>query len=201
MKRPLADFWLVLCTYIFKSLIFTLPKEFRQNYATEITLIFRDCCLETYYRNGFLGIFSELTNSVLDLVVNAVKERIFILVSDKSKLTLFLVTTVLAIVGGVSAAIANLYHDETPTPLLLIIGFSFVLGFIHPRIFWFSGLLIGLMMPAIHFFAFIRDWDVDYPTDYLTPVWAFIILIPSLLFSLSGAGIRVILKYIRKLFN
>jgi hypothetical protein len=201
MKHPLANFWLVLSTGIFKSLIFTLPKEFRQNYTTEMTLVFRDCCREAYYNKGFLGIFSELTNSVFDLVINAVKERIFILVNDKSRLSFFLIITALAITGGVSAAIANLYNDETPKPLLLILGFSFALGFIQPRIFWFSGLLIGLMMPAIHFLAFVGGWHVDYPTDSMTPLWAFLALIPALLFSLIGAGIRMILKYIRKLFN
>lgn len=201
MKRSLAEFWLVLSTCIFKSLIFTLPKEFRQNYTTEVTLVFRDCCREAYYNKGFLGIISELTNSILDLVINAAKERIFILVNDTSKLSFFLITTVLAMAGGVTAAIANLYNDETPKPLLIILVFSFALGFIHPRIFWFSGLLIGLMMPAIHFLAFARGWHVNYPTDSMTPVWAFITLIPALLFSLIGAGIRMTLKYIQKLFN
>jgi hypothetical protein len=201
MKHQLADFWLVLSTWVFKSLIFTLPKEFRQNYATEMTLVFRDCCREAYHRNGFPGIFSEFANSVLDLVTNAVKERIFILVNDKNRLSFFLITTVLAIAGGVSAAIANLYNDETPKPLLLILGFGFALGFIQPRIFWLSGLLIGLMMPSIHFLAFVGGWHVNYPTDSMTPLWAFLTLIPALLFSLIGAVFRMILKYIRKLFN
>jgi hypothetical protein len=201
MKHSFADFWLLLSTWIFKSVIFTLPREFRQNYSTEMTLVFRDCCREAYHRKGFFGIFSELTNSVLDLVINAVKERIFILVNDKSSLSFFLITTILAIGGGISAAITDLHNDETPTPLLLIIGFSFVLGFVHPRIFWLSGLLIGLMMPAIHFLAFVRGWQVNYPTDYLTPLWAFIIIIPSLLCSVAGAGIRLISKHIRKLLN
>jgi hypothetical protein len=201
MKRPVADFWLILSTWVFKSLIFTLPKEFRQNYTTEMTVVFRDCCREAYHRNGFPGIFSELAKSVLDLVINAAKERIFILVNNKSSLSFFLITTVLAIAGGVSAGVANLYNDETPKPLLLILGFGFALGFIHPRIFWLSGLLIGLMMPAIHFLAFVGGWHVNYPTDSMTPLWAFITLIPALLFSLIGAGSRMILKYILKLFN
>jgi hypothetical protein len=201
MKHPLVDFWLAISTCIFKSLIFTLPKEFRQNYAAEMTRVFRDCCREAYHRKGFLGIFSELTNSVLDLVINAVKERIFILVNDKSRLSFFLITTILAIAGGVCAGIANLYNDETPKPLLLILGFSFALGFIQPRIFWLSGSLIGLMMPAIHFLAFVGGWHINYPTDSMTPLWAFLALIPALLFSLIGAGIRMILKYIRKVFN
>jgi hypothetical protein len=201
MKHPIADFWLALCTNIFKSLIFTLPKEFRQNYAAEMTLVFRDCCREAYQHKGFLGIFSELTNSVLDLVINSVKERIFILVNDKSRLSFFLITTILAIAGGISAAIANLYNNETPKPLLLILGFSFALGLIQPRHFWLSGLLIGLMMPAIHFLAFVGGWHINYPTDSMTPLWAFLALIPALLFSLIGAGIRVILKYMRKLFD
>lgn len=201
MKHTLADFGLILSTWVFKGLIFTLPKEFRQNYANEMTLVFRDCCLDAYHRRGFLGIFSELTNSVFDLAINAVKERTLILVNDKSSLSFFLITTILAIAGGISAAVADLHNDETPKPLLLFLGFSFALGFIHPRIFWLSGLLIGLMMPTIHFLAFVRGWQVNYPTDFLTPLWAFLTLIPALLTSLVGAGFRLIMNYIRRLFD
>ncbi len=201
MKHPLAVYWLLLVTWIFKSLTYTLPKEFRQNYASEMSLVFRDCCHEAYHHNGFLGIFSVLTNSVLDLVINVIKERIFILISDQSQLALFLVTAISAITGGVFAAIANLYNDETPKPLLILLCSGIALGFIQPRIFWLSGLLIGLMMPLIHFLAFIRGWHVNYPTDYTTPLWALLVLIPALLSSLIGAGIRTMLDYIRKLFN
>jgi hypothetical protein len=201
MKHPPAGFWLILSIWVYKSLIFALPKEFRQNYAAEMKLVFRDCCREAYTRNGVLGIFGELTNGVLDLAISAVKERIFILGNEKHSLSFFLVTTTLAIAGGASAAIANLHNDETANPLWLILGFSFALAFIHPRIFWLSGLLIGLMMPAIHFLALIRGWHVDYPTDSSTPLWAFLALIPALISSLAGAGFRLILKYIRKLFN
>lgn len=201
MKQSPANSWLVLSARLYKSLIFTLPKEFRQNYAPEMTRVFRDCCRDAYHRQGFSGIVGELASSVLDLIINAVKERFLTLVNDKHSLSFFLITTILAIAGGVSAAFADLHNDETSNPLLLILTFGFALGFIHRRSFWFSGSLIGLMMPTIHFLALVRGWQVDYPTDSSTPFWAFLTLIPALLSSLVGAGLRLILNYLWNRFN
>lgn len=199
MKQSPANLWLVLSARIYQSLIFTLPKKFRQNYASEMTRVFRNCCRDAYHRRGYSGIVGELTSSVLDLVINAVKERILILV-NKANLSFFLMTTT-AIAAGIFAALVNLRGNDTPNPLLLILTFSFALGFIHPRSFWFSGSLIGLMMPTIHFLALVRGWQVDYPTDSSTPLWAFLTLIPALLSSVVGAGFRLILNYLWNRFN
>lgn len=200
MKQSPANLWLVLSARIYESLIFTLPKEFRQNYAPEMTWVFRNCCRDAYHCRGFYGIVGELTSSVLDLVINAVKERILILVNDKANLSFFLMTTT-AIAAGIFAALVNLRGNDTPNPLLLILTFSFALGFIHPRSFWFFGSLIGLMVPAIHFLALVRGWQVNYPTDSSTPLWAFLTLIPALLSSVVGAGFRLILNYLWNRFN
>lgn len=199
MKQSPDNFWLVLSVRLYENLIFTLPREFRQNYAAEMRLVFRDCCREAYHRRGFSGIIGELTGSVLDLVINAVKERTLILVDDKANLSFFLMTTT-AIAAGIFAALVNLRGNDTPNPLLLILTFGFALGFIHPRSFWFFGSLIGLMIPAIHSLALVRGWQVNYPTDSATPLWAFLTLIPALLSSVVGAGFRLILNYLWKRF-
>lgn len=196
MKQPPSDILLNLSAWIYKGLIFTLPKKFRRNYAAEMTLVFRDCCREAYQRAGFSGVIGELSSSVLDLIVNAVKERISILIGDKFDRSFFLATAVLAIAAGIFAAFADLRNNGTETPLLLILTFSFALGFVHPRVFWLSGLLIGLMMPAIHFIALVRGWRVEYPNDSSTPLWAFLTLLPALTGSITGAGLRMILKII-----
>lgn len=196
MKQPSSDVWLNLFAWVYKSLIFTLPKEFRCRYAAEMTLVFRDCCRDAYRRAGFYGLIGELSSSVFDLIVNAVKERILILISDKHSRSFFLATAVLAIAAGIFAAFADLRNNGTETPLLLILTFGFALGFVHPRVFWLSGSLIGLMMPAIHFIALIRGWRVEYPNDSSTPLWAFLTLLPALISSITGAGFRLILKNI-----
>lgn len=196
MKKPPSNVWLNLSAWVYKSLIFTLPKEFRRHYAAEMTLVFRDCCRDAYRRAGFYGLIGELSSSVLDLIVNAVKERILILISDKFDRSFFLATAVLAITAGIFAAFTDLRNKDTETPLLLVLTFGFALGFVHPRVFWLSGSLIGLMMPAIHFIALVRGWRVEYPNDSSTPLWAFLTLLPALTSSIIGAGIRLILKII-----
>ena len=196
MKQPPSDVWLILSAWVYKSLIFTLPKEFRRHYAAEMTLVFRDCCRDAYRRAGFYGLIGELSSSVLDLIVNAAKERILILISDKFDRSFFLATAVLAVTAGIFAAFTDLHNNNTETPLLLILTFGFALGFVHPRVFWLSGSLIGLMMPAIHFIALVRGWRVEYPNDSSTPLWAFLTLLPALTSSITGAGFRLILKII-----
>ncbi|HEX8637872.1 MAG TPA: hypothetical protein VF692_07420 [Pyrinomonadaceae bacterium] len=196
MKQPPSGVWLNLSAWVYKSLLFTLPKEFRRNYAAEMTLVFRDCCRDANSRAGFYGVIGELSSGVLDLIVNAVKERILILITDKFDQSFFLATAVLAVTAGIFAAFADLRNTDTETPLLLVLIFSFALGFVHPRVFWLSGLLIGLMMPAIHFIALVRGWRVEYPNDSSTPLWAFLTLLPALTSSLTGAGFRLILKII-----
>jgi len=196
VKEPPSDVWLNLSAWVYKSLLFTLPKEFRCNYGAEMTQVFRDCCRDAYQRAGFYGIIGELSSSVLDLIVNAVKERILILIGDKFNRSFLLATAVLAVAAGIFAAFTDLRNNGTETPLLLVLTFSFALGFIHPRVFWLSGLLIGLMMPAIHFIALVRGWRVEYPNDNSTPLWAFLTLLPALTSSITGAGFRLILKII-----
>lgn len=166
-----------------------------------MTLVFRDCCRHAYSRAGFYGLVGELSSGILDLTVNAFKERISVLVSDNFSRWFFLATTVSAAAAGVFIAFADLRNTATETPLLLVLVFGFALGFIHPRIFWLSGSLIGLMMPAIHFVALVRGWRVEYPSDSSTPLWAFLTLIPALLSSLVGAGSRLTLKVIRDRFS
>ena len=201
MKQSTADSWLVLSERLYKILIFTLPKEFRQNYTSEMTRVFRDCCRDAYHHQGFSGIVGELASSVFDLIINAAKERFSNLVNNKSNPSFFLITTILAVTVGAFAAFTDLHNDETPTPLLLVLTFSFALGFIHPRSFWLSGFLIGLMMPLIHFLALVRGWQVDYPTDSSTPLWAFLALIPASLSSVAGAGFRLILNRLQNRFG
>ena len=190
-----------LSAWLYKGLLFILPKEFRRSYAEEMTQVFRDCCRDAYSQTGFYGLIGELSSGVLDLIINAVKERILILIGDKVDRSFFLATAVSAVAAGIFAAFADLHNTDTETPLLLVLAFGFALGFIHPRVFWLSGLLIGLMMPAIHFIALIRDWRVEYPNDSSTPLWAFLTLLPALTSSITGAGIRLILKIIRGRFN
>lgn len=196
MKQPPSDVWLNLSAWVYKSLLFTLPKEFRRSYATEMTLVFRDCCRDAYQRAGFLGVIGEFSSSVLDLIVNAGKERISILISDKLNRSFFLATAVTAVAAGIFAAFADLRNNGTETPLLLVLTFGFALGFVYPHVFWLSGMLIGLMMPAVHFIALVRGWRVEYPNDSSTPLWAFLTLLPALTGSITGAGIRLILKII-----
>lgn len=196
-----TDFWLLLSARLYQSLIFTLPKEFRQNYAAEMTQVFRDCCRRAYSRKGIWGVLGELITGTFDLLINSVKERLMTLFSDEKQLLIFVLTAILAIAGGLLAALADLRNDDVQAPVLLVLIFAFALGFIRPSSFWFSGLLIGLMMPVIHFLAQLKGWDIKYPTDASTPFWAFLALIPAFIGAVSGAVFRLFVNYVWNRFG
>lgn len=192
-----ADFWLTFSARLYRSLIFFLPKEFRQNYAAEMTQVFRDCCRDAYRRSGFTGILGELASGTFDLMFNAMKERIMTPAGgDERGLLLLLITAALAIAAGLFAAFADLRNDDVQASVLLVLIFSFALGAMRPRSFWLSALLTGLMLPTIQFVARSKGWEVKYPTDAWTPFWSFLVLIPALIGAGSGAIFRLIINYV-----
>ncbi|MGH9947023.1 MAG: hypothetical protein ACRD6X_07495 [Pyrinomonadaceae bacterium] len=201
MKDPATNFWFSFSTRLYQSLIFSLPKSFRQKYAAEMEQVFRDCCRDAYKKKGIVGLCGELLISISDLLVNSVKERIMTLINDERGFLLLLLTATFAIGGGLVAAFADLRNNDVQGPVLLIFIFSFILGAIRPKSFWLSGLLVGLMMPLIHLAAQVYDWKVNYSTDSSTAYWSFLALIPALTGSSFGALFRLILNYIWSQFR
>lgn len=197
VKQFSDGFWVIFSARLYQGLIFTLPKEFRQNYAAEMSRVFRDCCRYAYEHRGIFGVLSELIASVFDLITNAFKERVMTLLNDNRRLSFLLITGILAASGGLFAAFADLRKEEVPGPVFMVVIFTFVLGFFRPSCFWFSGLIVGLMMPMIHFIARVKGWEIAYPNDDSTPIWSFWILIPALLGSILGAVFRWCLNRIR----
>lgn len=165
-----------------------------------MTQVFRDCCRDAYRRKGFLGVLGEFMRGTFDLIFNAMKERVMTLVNDERGLLLLLATAALAIAGGLVAAFADLRNDDVQGPALLVLIFSFALGIARPSSFWLSGLLVGLMLPTIHFIARLKGWQINYPTDSSTPFWSFLALIPAFIGGVSGAIFRLILTYVRNRF-
>lgn len=196
-KSTAADFWLRFSARIYRSLIFTLPKEFRRNYAEEMILVFRDCCRSAYTRRGFPGILRELLHSSFDLLFNAAKEGIARIFSSKSQSEFFVLNLFSAVSAGLVAAFADLRYESQQSPICLILISTFTLGFLRQSSFWISGLLVGLVMPAVHILAQIFQWDIKYQTNPGMPVWAFVALIPALLGATGGALTRRLLNYIR----
>ncbi|MGH9948650.1 MAG: hypothetical protein ACRD6X_15845 [Pyrinomonadaceae bacterium] len=201
MKRFQENVWLVFPMRFYHGLIITLPKEFREKYEREMVQVFRECCRDAYgYRGGF-GVMSELARSTFDLLVNAVKERFASLVSDDRRMLALLTISVVAVVGGLYAAFAELRSDEVPGSVFMVFLFSFVLGFLRPSSFLLTGFLVGFMLPVMHFVVRMEGRVLPDQTDAFTPIWGFLMLIPALVGSISGGVFRSLSNYVSNRFE
>lgn len=56
---------------------------------------------------------------------------------------------VLALAGGIFIGYADVHSDDVPVTLALLVGFSFLLGFLGPRRPWLWAVLVGIWLPVL----------------------------------------------------
>src|SRR5688572_11276892 len=165
MKEFHNSFWLTSSLQVYQGLFFTLPKEFRQHHAHDMSQVFRDCCRHAYRYKGSVGVCVELAAGTSDLLTNAIRERLTAFFNDVRRMLVLLSISMVAISGGVYAAFADLRNDELPGPMFMVVIVTFALGFLRPSCFWLTGLLVGSMLPVMHFIARTNGWELSTLTD------------------------------------
>ena len=148
MNTARKHFWIEYPTGFFKVASWVLPSGFRKEYAEEMRLVFRDCCIEAYRSKGWIGALSETAKGMFDLVISAIKETSDRFFDDTARQYEFLVVSFLAICAGIFIA-SSVGVGETPNPIFLAYMFGFTLGCSRPRGFWLIGLIIGSLIPFI----------------------------------------------------
>lgn len=190
MRQFQGGFWLGFSVQVYQRLLIILPAEFRQHYAQEMAQVFRDCCSHAYRSGGSIGVLGEFVVSTFDLLANAIKERISALVNDDRRMLVLLTISIVAITAGAYAAFADLKRDEWPGPIFMVVIFTFALGFLRPSSAWLTGVLVGSMVPMMHFIAGANGWEMAPPIDDPPSVWRFMALIPSFTGSTLGVVFR-----------
>lgn len=89
----------------------------------------------------------------------------------------------LAIGFGALASYVDLHNTDVQMPAMLLIVFSALLGFLHPRHAWQWALLIGLSIPVGYAIATANGYHVPYPAPSSR---ASIVFLP-LAFAIAGA--------------
>jgi hypothetical protein len=56
---------------------------------------------------------------------------------------------VLALAVGIFVGYADSHSDDVPLTLVLLFGFSFLVGFLKPRRVWRRALLVGIWVPVL----------------------------------------------------
>jgi hypothetical protein len=99
----------------------------------------------------------------------------------------------LALAGGIFAWWVDSRNDEPQAAVLVILMFTFLLGFLVPRRAWVWAVITGFCLPV----GYLLARSLGYlPAVPLEPGWyaSILALIPAFIGAYSGALVRVLLK-------
>src|SRR5947209_15891374 len=65
---------------LYQWLLVAYPATFRQQYGSQMTQVFLDCCRKAYQRNGTRGVLSLWIPTLGDLITTAIAEHISTLI-------------------------------------------------------------------------------------------------------------------------
>jgi hypothetical protein len=181
----------------YKLLVRAYSPAFREAYGHEMAQVFGDCCLAAHRREGPWGLFPVWGHALLDLLHNAPAERVQNITADDGARRLFLGLTPLALVLGGWVCWVDAHNGALNAPVLLLLLFATFLAFAQPRLAGVWGLVIGASVPLAHTVARWQGWQLPYPTNGWTPVFALLALVPALGGAAVGALLRAGVTYLR----
>jgi hypothetical protein len=158
--------------------------------------VFGDCCLAAHCREGSWGLAAVWVRALLDLLQNAPAERAQELIHDRDARRLFLALTPVALMLAGWVCWVDAHNGELISPLLLLL-FTTLLAFAQPRTAGLWGVFIGACIPLTHALARWKGWQMAYPTDPWTPVFALLALVPALGGAAVGAVLRRLMLCVR----
>lgn len=174
---------------VYRLLLRTYPREFRDQYGREMLTVFRDRCRDAV-RAGNLG--AVYIHTFGDWFVTCLRERLS---------TRFEVYWFAAMAVGLFAAWVDFHNNEPQAPMLVIVIGSFILGAIRPHQAWLWGLIIGLCMPAAHLIGpHIGMHPIDAGTAGTTSgaLSLIVLAIPAIICAYLGAGFRKLISTIAR---
>lgn len=69
---------------------------------------------------------------------------------------------VLALAAGIFVGYVDIHSSEVFIPVLLILGFAFIFGYLLPGIAWRLALLIGIGVPLVGLAAYYLGYETKY---------------------------------------
>ncbi|HLF19786.1 MAG TPA: hypothetical protein VI704_03255 [Bacteroidota bacterium] len=112
---------------------------------------------------------------------------------------------VLALGAGIFTGYVDFISSEMLVPILIILGFTFVFGYLLPSIAWRLALLVGIGVPLVIFTAYylgyeppfveeLKDQMPNFDYDISEAVESFIAFVPSFLGAYGGVLVKKILS-------
>jgi hypothetical protein len=181
----------------YKLLVCAYSPAFRESYGEEMAQVFGDCCVAAHRREGPWGLVPVWRHALMDLLHNAPAERVQDIAADDGARRLFLGLTPLALVLGGWVCWVDAHNGELHSPVLLLLLFATLLAFAQPRLAGLWGFFIGASVPLAHTIARWQGWQLPYPTNGWTPVFALLALVPALGGAAVGALLRALVTCFR----
>ena len=72
---------------------------------------------------------------------------------------------VLALAGGIFIGYVDLHSSEVFIPIILIVGFAFIFGYILPGIAWRVALLVGIGVPLVALAAYYFGYEPKFVAE------------------------------------
>lgn len=114
-------------------------------------------------------------------------------------------TLLLALAAGLFSGYVDFISSEVFMPVLIILGFTIVFGYLLPSIAWRIALLVGIGVPLFIVTAYylgyepafvedLKDKLPDFDYDVSEALESFMALIPSFLGAYGGAFLKKLLS-------
>ncbi len=116
---------------------------------------------------------------------------------------------VLSLGAGLFAGYVDFQSEEVLVPVLIVLGFAFIFGYLLPSIAWKVALLIGIGVPLVvltaYYFGYepefveeIREMTPDFDYDLEDALESFLALIPSFIGAYGGVFVNAIIARLAK---
>jgi hypothetical protein len=182
---------------LFAALTRAYTPAFCKDYGAEMVRLFGDCCLAAHRDDGNWGLLAVWGQALVDLLCNAPADRAQELLRDHCARRLLCTLGPVALFLGCLVCWTEVHNDKVDASAGQLLLFTALLGFAQPRLAFLWALSLGAFVPATHALARLSGWQLPYPTNGWTPLFALLALVPAVGGAYAGAWGRWVLDRVR----
>lgn len=180
----------------YRVVLWIYPRSYRRVYGALMAQLFRDLCRDAYARRGIRALPYLWLHILLDAVITAAIEHLAMFRRSYSMQRKSLIVLALTLLFAAVTGYVNVTASEVQAPMLCLLTFAFVSGFIQPKAAWRWAVVIGLSIPVSTFVALAINYKLIDAPHY--PITLAVLVIPALIAAYVGVLFNRVIRASRQ---